>query len=176
MILKETKQPGARRPIVVAVDDSEPAMFAVRAAVRLARDLGASLVLVHVIHPATQFGQDDAYLAMGLHDLSRGRGRDLLANLATSVPDGVGVETVLLDGSPVSEIVRLARDRGAEYVVIGTHGRGRFGQLILGSVAAGVARSASCPVVTVSHAPTGTTDTTAAARAEDPMAVSPGTT
>jgi nucleotide-binding universal stress UspA family protein len=176
MILKELTRPGAARAIIVAVDDSEPATFAVRAAAALAKDLGASLVLVHVISPTAQLGNDDAYLATGLHDLSRGRARDLLVNAAAAVPESVSVETALLEGSPVAEIVRVARERGADYVVIGTHGRGRFGQLIVGSVAAGVARSAPCPVVTVSHAPPQRARAAVALVGESDLSAAPGMT
>jgi nucleotide-binding universal stress UspA family protein len=56
---------------------------------------------------------------------------------------------VLLDGSPVRQIVGLARTRRASLITMGTHGRSGLRRLLLGSVAAGVAATAPCPVLTV---------------------------
>lgn len=40
-----------------------------------------------------------------------------------------------------------------DLIVLGTHGRGRIAEALLGSVAHGVTRKAPCPVLTVAHAP-----------------------
>jgi nucleotide-binding universal stress UspA family protein len=47
------------------------------------------------------------------------------------------------------EIVKYARDRGIDLIVMGTHGRGGMSHLLLGSVADKVVRTAPCPVMTV---------------------------
>jgi hypothetical protein len=52
-------------------------------------------------------------------------------------------------GSPVDEIVALARQIGADLIVLGTHGRRGLRRLWLGSVAEHVVRSATCPVLVV---------------------------
>jgi len=49
------------------------------------------------------------------------------------------------------EIVRYATASGIDLVVMGTHGRGTLSQLLLGSVAERVVRTARCPVLTVRH-------------------------
>jgi nucleotide-binding universal stress UspA family protein len=46
-------------------------------------------------------------------------------------------------------IVETAREEGASYIVIGTHGRSGIARFMLGSVADRVVRTASCPVLTV---------------------------
>jgi nucleotide-binding universal stress UspA family protein len=61
----------------------------------------------------------------------------------------VGVETLVVEGTPASEIVRVARDRFVDMIIIGTHGRGAFTRALLGSVADKVIRTASCPVLVV---------------------------
>jgi nucleotide-binding universal stress UspA family protein len=53
----------------------------------------------------------------------------------------------VLAGDPAAELLRLA-DR-AEEVVVGSHGTGQFGRLLIGSVGGRVAEHASCPAVVV---------------------------
>jgi nucleotide-binding universal stress UspA family protein len=51
---------------------------------------------------------------------------------------------------PVAEtIVRVARQRDAQAVVVGAHGHGRVGSVLLGSISRDVIRQAPCPVVVV---------------------------
>jgi nucleotide-binding universal stress UspA family protein len=55
----------------------------------------------------------------------------------------------LLEGVPHEEIVRFARARRVELIVLGTHGRTGLAKLFLGSVAERVVAAAPCPVLTV---------------------------
>jgi hypothetical protein len=48
-------------------------------------------------------------------------------------------------------IVNQAKEAEIDLIVMGTHGRGGFGHLLMGSVAEKVVRSAPCPVLTVRH-------------------------
>jgi nucleotide-binding universal stress UspA family protein len=52
-------------------------------------------------------------------------------------------------GKPHREIVRIARERGAELIVMGAQGADALDFLIFGSTAQRVVRMASCPVLTV---------------------------
>ena len=52
-------------------------------------------------------------------------------------------------GIPATTIARRALECGADLIVMGSHGRGKALQLILGSVAQRVIASAHCPVLTV---------------------------
>ncbi len=54
-------------------------------------------------------------------------------------------------GSPHREIVRYATEHQVDLIVLGTHGRGPLGHMLLGSVAERVVRTAPCPVLTVRH-------------------------
>src|SRR5205823_3854484 len=53
--------------------------------------------------------------------------------------------------APAREIVEYAQREGIDLIVMGTHGRGPVGHLLLGSVAERVVRAAPCPVLTVRH-------------------------
>ena len=54
-------------------------------------------------------------------------------------------------GPPAETIVRIARERQADLIVMGTHGRTGLQHVLLGSVTEQVVRLASCPVLTVRH-------------------------
>lgn len=60
------------------------------------------------------------------------------------------VETALLSGEARFEVVRELNEHPVDLVILGTHGRGGLDRLILGSVAATVARKAPCSVLTIS--------------------------
>lgn len=55
------------------------------------------------------------------------------------------------EGTPFEEIVRFARDKDIDLIVMGTHGHTGLAHLFLGSVAEKVVRRAPCPVLTVRH-------------------------
>ena len=56
---------------------------------------------------------------------------------------------VVRPGSPPAEIIRFAKDRESDVIVMGTHGRGAVAHTLLGSFAARVVRTAPCPVLTL---------------------------
>jgi nucleotide-binding universal stress UspA family protein len=62
---------------------------------------------------------------------------------------GVKVSVLLLEGVAHEQIVRAAKSKKADLIVIGTHGRTGLAKLFLGSVASRVVTAASCPVLTV---------------------------
>lgn len=49
------------------------------------------------------------------------------------------------------EILKYANDQNVDLIVIGTHGRGPLGHMVMGSVAERIVRKAICPVLTVHH-------------------------
>jgi nucleotide-binding universal stress UspA family protein len=52
-------------------------------------------------------------------------------------------------GTPYVEILTYAKDHDIDLIVMGTHGRGFVGRVVMGSVAEKVVRYAPCPVLTV---------------------------
>jgi nucleotide-binding universal stress UspA family protein len=73
--------------------------------------------------------------------------------LTEIVPATAAAKTIVATrvGSPYTEIVRYAAQHRIDLIVLGTHGRGPLGHLLLGSVAERVVRTAPCPVLTVRH-------------------------
>jgi len=72
---------------------------------------------------------------------------------ARLAPRGFDIETDVVIGSPKDEILRIARERNADLVVLGARGLGRIKRFLLGSVSLAVARHATCPVLVVKGQP-----------------------
>ncbi len=66
---------------------------------------------------------------------------------------GLEVTEVVREGDPDKEIVAVAEEVGADLIVMGSHSRRNFWDVVLGSVTAKVIREAPCPVMVVSHRP-----------------------
>jgi nucleotide-binding universal stress UspA family protein len=67
--------------------------------------------------------------------------------------NGLEVEDLIVHGDAAAEIVRVAGERGADLIVISSHGRTGLGRMIFGSTAEAVVRHASCPVLVVKPPP-----------------------
>ena len=61
------------------------------------------------------------------------------------------VEEILRIGVPFLEIVKTAKERDVDLVVMGTHGRTGLSHVLIGSVAEKVVHHAHCPVLTIKH-------------------------
>ena len=137
--------------ILMATDFGPESDVALRSCASLARRLGASIHLLHVVKdPMLAVNTPELY---GIDwdrlrdDIVR-HARESLAALAASLPD-VSIATDAVVGSPAETIANTAVDISADLIVMGTHGRGGLGHLFIGSVAERVIRLASCPVMTV---------------------------
>jgi nucleotide-binding universal stress UspA family protein len=71
------------------------------------------------------------------------------AMLDPFIDQGCATNTALVHGYPSQEIVGYAQASDVDLIVMGTHGRGPIGHLLLGSVAENVVRRSPCPVLTV---------------------------
>ncbi len=138
--------------ILVATDFSEASQAALRLGTSLAADTGARLLIVHVEAPEVILGGEE--LDVVVQPLESSVTKRLLEHETPTDPH-VPYEHHLLTGSASGEIVRFARERAVDLIVIGTHGRAGALRLLLGSVAESVVRHAPCPVLTVkaSHLP-----------------------
>ncbi len=141
------------RQILCATDFSRAAAAAFAKAVELARANGAPLTLVHVLTPIAPIAGEgymlpDTYEKIETSARAEGE-KQLQRLLAKARRAGVRAKGLLLTGVPHAEIVRTAKTRRADLLVIGTHGRTGLARFFLGSVAARVIATASCPVLTV---------------------------
>jgi nucleotide-binding universal stress UspA family protein len=135
--------------ILVPHDFSETSAEAVVYGVALARQFGAAL---HVLHVGEQVRFEmDMEFPLGLDGMTDAMRERLHRILPAAEQAALAPQFVVRTGQPAAEIVAYATDAGMDLIVMGTHGRGFVGQVLMGSVAESVVRSAPCPVLTVRH-------------------------
>jgi len=138
--------------ILCPIDFSDASIRALTYAAALAKWHGAPLHVLHVV-PAVDQGLVVA-VDGGLVEPHRPASPDAAALEIGRVTDTVGAigvtpEVITEAGRTHELIVQRARDHAADLIVMGTHGRGGFNRLLLGSVTEKVLRAAPCPVLTV---------------------------
>lgn len=142
------------RRILVPIDGSATAERALQEAIRLA-DGQSRLCLVYVLEEVFPLDTEGyAFIDYtALQEAVRLTGERALAQAAERVrQSGMTAETALLEtkGERIASVIEgESRQWQADLIVIGTHGRSSLSRLLLGSVAEGVARGASVPVLLV---------------------------
>lgn len=142
------------RTILLPTDFSECAAHAVPVAAEMARQAGARLLCLHVVEPVVPaVGWTPVAEPLPLADISDrledSAARELPKLSQCAECEGLDVEELIAHGEASSEIVRVARERGADLIVISSHGRTGLGRIIFGSTAESVVRYAHCPVLVV---------------------------
>jgi nucleotide-binding universal stress UspA family protein len=141
--------------ILVAVDGSSTSNLALQQAIQLARESQASLRLLHAVYDNALDFEIEYADAPALREALRRSGEAILSKSeALAQQAGVEAETKLLEirrsNEHVAEAIAAEADAWpADLIVLGTHGRRGLRRLLLGSVAEGVARIASKPVLLV---------------------------
>ena len=145
---------GRRSPlwksILVPTDFSAASFKAMEYAVTLAEMFGAKLTLAHIVVPVA--APDLVYGPVAWDEaVAIKTAQERLAELKHSRGAAAArkVRTVVRRGHPYSEIDQIAKDIGADLIVVSTHGRSGLQHLLLGSVAERVIRHAPCPVLVV---------------------------
>jgi nucleotide-binding universal stress UspA family protein len=137
---------------MVPVDESKPSENSLAVAAGLARETGAQVILTHVVQ--LRWSQDEPEMRATYGEIVddyRTSGEETLRRTASSETfSGLDVDTQLLFGNnPASELLRLAKEREVDAIVMGSHGRGRFRGMVLGSVSQRVIHDATVPVIIV---------------------------
>lgn len=133
------------RSAIVGIDFSETSVRAAKVALHLLGESGM-LRLVYVV-PKTRTVLDDVIPREEEERYLRHRFTQLVGRL--SVPSGVAVGEIILDGDAARELLRYAAETGADFVVAGSHGHGFVERLILGSVTTKLLRAAQSAVLIV---------------------------
>ena len=142
-----------RRLILHPTDFSPASRAAFARAVAEARASRGQLLVVHVLSTVMPFVGDEYVSPQTYADVLqtvRLHGQKQLDKLvARAKTAGVRVRGLLLEGAAADAILRTARSRRADVIVMGTHGRTGFTRMLMGSVAARVIGTAPCPVLTI---------------------------
>lgn len=146
---------GRPRKVLVALDSGDLAEQALPAALDLATSLQAEIVLAGVIvPPAIGYAEGYAYYAFE-PEAQRHELEIYLEGVAMPLrTQGFSVSHFTAVGDAAAMLVEAARERGADAIVLATHGRSGMARLVLGSVALGVLRKSDLPVLLVRPQPT----------------------
>lgn len=139
------------KKILFPTDFSDCADQALEHCLGLARAFDASVTLLHVqVMLDTSPAETDRQEMEALLDRFQGRGAEHLEQTAAGRGGALEVETAIVRGfSPSEEILNTLRSGDYDLLVMGTHGRGWMGRMLLGSVASQVIRLSPVPVYTV---------------------------
>jgi universal stress protein A len=141
------------RTVMLASDLSAVSDAAFARAVELAKANRAMLLVMHAVMLSTA-SLGSAYvppptwdrIEAAMHAAAR---KQIGALVAKARRAGVRAAGLVVAGNPYEAIVRVARSKRADVLVLGTHARTGLSRFFLGSVAARVLATAPCPVLTV---------------------------
>ncbi len=148
------------KTILFPTDFSQGARAAMDYAISLAQDYHAKLFLLYVIQDisiAEWYVPSSISAADLVQDMQKSAEKEMEkwgGEVSAKVPQ---VEPLIKRGVPFVEIIRTAKDRQADLIVIGTHGRTGIDHMLFGSTAEKVVRKSPCPVLTVRMAGKGFT-------------------
>jgi nucleotide-binding universal stress UspA family protein len=146
----------ALNTILLPTDGSVCSGKAMAYALAFAQQFCARVVALHVMDQRWEgqtrrtFGEVRPDVLQEARERAEEEARGIVATVADAgTKVSVVVETRLVTGTPVEQIVHLAKELPADLIIMGTHGRTGVSYVFLGSVAEKVVRRAPCPVLTV---------------------------
>ncbi len=133
--------------ILVAVDGSDFSEMAVDQAISLGSICRSKVYVISVV----DLFPEQMSVAPALVEKMSEEVRKHLDHAKAKVDKAqIDCETIVrMGGKPHELIVQEAKDKGADLIVLGTHGRTGIKKMLLGSVAQNVIGHAPCPVMVV---------------------------
>lgn len=150
------------KKILVPTDFSKPAQIAVDVAADIVRKSNGQLILLHVIEEAsgtsfkitgevdTSAGWEDKMFTMKMIEKSKRQMAKAMEDLQSS---GVRAKQELRVGTAFHGIRDIITEQKVDLVVMGTAGRTKLEEMIIGTNTEKVVRHAKCPVLTVHRKP-----------------------
>jgi len=149
--------------ILAPTDFSRFSGFALEWAANLAEALKAELTLLHVISEEEGKVMEEIIAEGAAVQVAKGIRQDVVEErqkkfqeqfdivLPRQMKKSIKVEEIVRIGIPFLEIVKTAREKDVDLIVMGTHGRTGLAHVLIGSVAERVVHHAHCPVLTIKH-------------------------
>jgi nucleotide-binding universal stress UspA family protein len=140
----------------VPIDFSDHSKNALRYAIPLAEQFGASLHLVFVVEPTiypADLGFGQVVLPGVEKELKAKAGEELQALIEREIGTRAPASASVRIGSPHQEILDEAEDQKADFIVVAAHGHSAVEQLLFGSTADRIVHHATVPVLVVKAAP-----------------------
>ena len=142
------------KKILAPIDFSEHSMESMRAAIEMAKDVGAEVHLMHVISPHHHFiplplesnaeqsrelARESAMLEQADEELARIKKDEF--------GDSKKIVTFAVVGHPVQKLADYAKEQGIDLIVISTHGRSSVEHMLLGGTTEKLVRNAPCSIL-----------------------------
>ena len=139
--------------IVVATDGSKYSVAAASEAIGLAKRNGSALTVLAVV-PSELLTPVDIDFTVNQRELIAEKEMQEAEKNARTVKEaaqkeGVAVKAFVMSGKPADAIIETAKEKSADLIVLGSHGRTGMERLLMGSVAERVIVLAPCPVLVV---------------------------
>jgi len=131
--------------ILVPVDGSEHSKRALNEAIKVAKMTGGAITILNVTPSGSSMGSSHKQPD---YEMMQNKDRIVLAEGQKLVEiEGILVETLLLEGQIVDQIVKTAKEGHFDLIVVGARGLSKLEEIMLGSVSHGVTENATCPVI-----------------------------
>ncbi|HUU47196.1 MAG TPA: universal stress protein [Nitrosopumilaceae archaeon] len=133
--------------ILVPLDGSQDSQKALLQACDLAKNYQANLILVYVIDKPLSLNLLDRkeYLEI----LRKFGNKVLIKGKQTSKNKGLDVTTIMKEGNIANEIVKLAKNKKCNLIIVGSKGLGATARFFLGSVSNKLANNSPCSILIV---------------------------
>jgi nucleotide-binding universal stress UspA family protein len=153
LLVRANEQSAAPKPltrILVPLDGSELAERALAPARQLAAEFDAEVLLLRVWETPLYGPEDSPVVMEALEQAASTNAKDYITHTACQLQaQGVPVRGETKNGAVVESILEQAQDSATNLIVMSTHGRSGVGRWVMGSVADGVLRVASVPVLLI---------------------------
>jgi universal stress protein A len=149
--------------VLTATDFSNQSGFAMEWAAYLAQCMKADLALIHVISEEEGKIIEEVIGEGAVVQIPRGIRQNVVEErqkkmaeqyemaVSREIKADLKVEKIIRIGVPFLEIIRTAKEKDVDLIVLGTHGRSGLSHVLIGSVAEKVVHHAHCGVLTVKH-------------------------
>jgi len=142
-------------PILVAVDFSEDSEAALIWAGNYADEIGAKLLVLHVVDTSDGYHRTDENVLEPMENIAADLMAEFLDRVSKDHPDIAALQNMrsaLVKGLPVTRILEFAEAHKARSIVMGSRGRSGLPHLLLGSKAERVVQLSPLPVTIVKAA------------------------
>ena len=149
--------------ILAPTDLSKYSGFAMEWAAYMAQCMRADLLLLHVIPEEEGKIMEEVIGEGAVVQISKGIRQNVVEErqkrlveqyemvVSREIKASLKVEQMVRIGFPFLEIIRVAKEKDVDLIVLGTHGRTGLAHALIGSVAEKVVHHAHCPVLSVKH-------------------------
>ncbi len=139
--------------ILVATDGSRHSAAAASEAIGIAKLNGSKLTVVSVVPSDLATPTDVDFSVVQRETIAEkemgGAEKNAKAVKEAAQKEGVAVQAFVMSGRPADAIIETAKEKNADLIVLGSHGRTGLEKLLMGSVAERVIVLANCAVLAV---------------------------